>query len=143
MRRKHARPPTRASSQRNFLSLARFSPCGSIGGRVFGELPGCPCEIATKMRALSLAHPLLFCLSFSIGPLFSRSDNRSTFYDIPPLRSMLANKRELLESYVISMPIQQHWWFSGKIGRCHSRSSDLRCRPAPGSIPGRCIFAGS
>ena len=27
----------------------------------------------------------------------------------------------------------KHWWFSGKIGRCH--------RPAPGSIPGRCIFS--
>jgi hypothetical protein len=33
----------------------------------------------------------------------------------------------------------KHWWFSGKIGRCHQRISDPRCRPAPGSIPGRCI----
>ena len=33
----------------------------------------------------------------------------------------------------------KHWWFSGKIGRCHPGSSDLKCRPAPGSIPGRCM----
>jgi hypothetical protein len=35
----------------------------------------------------------------------------------------------------------KHWWFSGKIGRCHLKSP-LRPktrRPAPGSIPGRCI----
>jgi hypothetical protein len=36
-------------------------------------------------------------------------------------------------------PSIKHWWFSGKIGRCHLRSSDLKCRPAPGSIPGRCM----
>jgi hypothetical protein len=39
--------------------------------------------------------------------------------------------------------IIKHWWFSGKIGRCHPRSSDLKCRPAPGSIPGRCIEQSS
>jgi hypothetical protein len=34
----------------------------------------------------------------------------------------------------------KHWWFSGKIGRCQSKSLRLHLiRPAPGSIPGRCI----
>jgi hypothetical protein len=40
------------------------------------------------------------------------------------------------------MTPSKHWWFSGKIGRCHMKSSGPRMiRPAPGSIPGRCIFA--
>jgi hypothetical protein len=34
-----------------------------------------------------------------------------------------------------------HWWFSGKIGRCHLKDLLIyECRPAPGSIPGRCIY---
>ena len=33
---------------------------------------------------------------------------------------------------VFIINIEKHWWFSGKIGRCH--------RLAPGSIPGQCIF---
>ena len=32
-----------------------------------------------------------------------------------------------------------HRWFSGKISRCHSSIEQFRL--APGSIPGRCIFA--
>ena len=38
--------------------------------------------------------------------------------------------------------MEQHWWFSGKIGRCHLTYPRIwtRCRPAPGSIPGRCIL---
>jgi hypothetical protein len=32
----------------------------------------------------------------------------------------------------------QHWWFSGKIGRCHWMLGRPTTRPAPGSIPGRC-----
>ena len=34
----------------------------------------------------------------------------------------------------------KHWWFSGKIGRCHSRTIPQMNRPAPGSIPGRCMM---
>jgi hypothetical protein len=47
----------------------------------------------------------------------------------------------LLKDYKLRVPnfAIKHWWFSGKIGRCHPRSPDLRCRPAPGSIPGRCM----
>ena len=32
-----------------------------------------------------------------------------------------------------------HRWFSGKISRCHPSIGQYRL--APGSIPGRCIFA--
>ena len=37
--------------------------------------------------------------------------------------------------------LSKHWWFSGKIGRCHLwiRSRTTTYRPAPGSIPGRCM----
>jgi hypothetical protein len=45
-----------------------------------------------------------------------------------------------LYRWSIQAAFTMHWWFSGKIGRCHLRDLKIyECRPAPGSIPGRCI----
>ena len=53
-------------------------------------------------------------------------------------RSQTANHSKIY----VSATLIKHWWFSGKIGRCQSKSPRLHLiRPAPGSIPGRCMRA--
>jgi hypothetical protein len=56
----------------------------------------------------------------------------------PSLQRARADKWISWRSFIM------HWWFSGKIGRCHLKDHLIyECRPAPGSIPGRCIYLPS